>query len=88
MTVGELEARMTTSELLDWYRFEGLHQPLPDRMADIHFAMVCSVMCNIVRSSSAAPVSPADFFVIRDPAPPPADGLDEVDRQRLAWRGG
>jgi hypothetical protein len=85
MTVGQLEASMTTSELIDWHRFEA-QQPLPDRLADIHFAMVCSVMCNMVRSSSAAPVSPADFFVIRDP--PPADGLDEVDRQMLAWRGG
>jgi hypothetical protein len=88
MTVGQLEAAMTWRELLDWRRFEALTQPLPDKLTDIHFAMVCSIICNLVRSAESLPASPADFFVIREPAPPPDDGLSEVDRQMLAWRGG
>lgn len=88
MTVGQLERRMTHRELLDWRRFDALNQPLPDKLADLHAAMLCSIVVNIARSAEATPASPADFFVIRDPAPPPDDGLSEVDRQMLAWRGG
>jgi hypothetical protein len=88
MTVGQLEATMTPRELRDWRRFEALHQPLPDRLSDLHFAMLCSIICNIVRSAESSPVSPAEFFMIREPSPPDDGELSEVDRQRLAWRGG
>ena len=92
MTVSQLEATMTQRELRDWHRFEAFAQPLPDRLSDIHTAMLCSVMSNIARAifaPDAQPASPADYFVIRERAPPPEDdGLSEVDRQRLAWRGG
>jgi hypothetical protein len=80
---------MSHRELMDWYRFEALHQPLPDRLADLHSGMLCSVIVNLVRSAESTPASPSDFLVIREPeAPPPDDGLSEVDRQRIAWRGG
>jgi hypothetical protein len=89
MTVAELDARMTVRELLDWHRFEALTQPLPDRLSDIHFAMLAAIICNLARSAESQPASAADFFVLREPAPPPPDdGLSEVDRQMLAWRGG
>lgn len=92
MPVGELELRMTQRELHDWLRFEALTQPLPDKLSDIHFAMVCSVATNLARAlyaPDAQAATPRDFMVIRDREPaPPDDGLSEVDRQRIAWRGG
>jgi hypothetical protein len=87
-TVAEIETGMSWRELADWQRFEALHQPLPDRLADLHNAVLCSVVVNLARSADSDPARPSDFFVIRDREPPPADDLSEVDRQRLAWRGG
>jgi hypothetical protein len=87
MTVGELRARMSQRELIDWQLFE-LEQPLPDRLSDLHAAMLASIVVNIARSSDAAPVTPTDFLILRARAPEPDDGLDEIDRQRMAWRGG
>ena len=78
---------MSAREFLDWQRFEAMHQPLPDQLSDIHIGMVCSMMVNIMRSADTAPVKPSDFFVLRDRAPVD-DGLSEVDRLRLQWRGG
>lgn len=90
MTVDQLERTMPHRELRDWRLFEALHQPLPDRLADIHNSLLCSLMVNLTRSADAAAVRPDDFFVIHEPAPPQADGdgVSEVDGQRLAWRGG
>jgi hypothetical protein len=89
MTVGHLERAMSHRELRDWRLFEALNQPLPDRLADIHNGLLCSLMVNLVRSEDSPAVRPDDFFVIREPVSPQADdGLSEVDRQRLAWRGG
>jgi hypothetical protein len=89
MTVAQLERSMTQRELLDWQRFESVHQPLPDRLGDLHTALLASIIVNLARSADATPARPADFLVIREPEPPPPDdGLSEVDRQMLAWRGG
>jgi hypothetical protein len=88
MTVGQLERAMAQRELRDWRLFDAIHQPLPDKLADNHVGLLCSLMVNLARSSEAAPARPEDFFVIREPAPPSDDELSEVDRQRLAWRGG
>ena len=79
---------MSVRELHDWMRFEGWHQPLPDRLGDIHVGLLCSIMVNLVRSADAMAAQPSDFFVIRDREPPPDDGLSEIDRQMLSWRGG
>ena len=81
---------MSLRELLSWQRFEALHQPLPDRLSDIHFGMVCSIMVNLMRTADASPAPASDFFVLRErkPAPAPSDGLSEIDRLRLQWRGG
>ena len=80
---------MSARELSDWARFDALNQPLPDRLSDLHFGLLCSVMVNLQRSADASPVLASDFFVIREPEPPPPDdGLSEVDRQMLNWRGG
>jgi hypothetical protein len=85
--VAELEASMSLRELYDWGRLEAFHQPLPDRLSDLHSALLCSIVVNLVRSADAQPARPADFFVICD-RQPPDDGLSEVDRQMLNWRGG
>ena len=87
-TVGELELSMTERELRDWYRFEALHELLPDKLADLHNALLCSIVVNLVRTADAMPVGPADFFCIRDRVPPPAETMSEVDRQMRNWRGG
>lgn len=79
---------MTQRELVDWARFESLHEPLPDRLFDIHLGMLCSVVINLARSADAQPVMASDFFVIRPPPQPaPDDGLSEVERQMRNWRG-
>ena len=88
MCVGDLEASMSLRELLDWHRFEALHQPLPDRLADIHVAMLASIIVNLARSTDSIPARPGDFLVIRERELPPDDGLSEVDRQMANWRGG
>ena len=88
MRVGDLESSMTLRELLDWHRFEAMHQPLPDLLADIHVAMLATIIVNLARSPEAIPAQPADFLVIRDREPPPDDGLSEIDRQMANWRGG
>jgi hypothetical protein len=88
MGVADLESSMTMRELLDWQRFEAMHEPLPDRLADIHVAMLAAVIVNLARSPDAHAVRPADFLVIRDLEPPPDDGLSEIDRQMANWRGG
>jgi hypothetical protein len=85
--VGELETTMTRRELMDWRRFE-LQAPLPDRLIDIHFGMVCSIMVNLMRSADTTAAQPSDFFVLREREPQPDDGMSEIDRLRLQWRGG
>lgn len=79
---------MTCRELVDWQRFEAFHQPLPDRLADLHSALLCSIVVNLVRAAGTERARVSDFFVLRDDREPPDDGLSEVDRARLAWRGG
>ena len=89
MTVGDIERRMSWRELRDWRRFEGFHQPLPDKLDDLHVAMLASMMVNLTRTPESMPAQVTDFLMIQEPKPPPKDdGLSEVDRQRLAWRGG
>ena len=72
---------------MDWRRFE-LQAPLPDRLIDIHFGMVCSIMVNLMRSADTTPAQPSDFFVLREGEPKPDTGMSEIDRLRLQWRGG
>lgn len=87
MRVDQIEAAMSMREFIDWQRFEST-EPLPDRLADIHAAMLCSIVVNLARASDAAPAMPGDFMVLRERKPPPDDGLTELDRQRKSWRGG
>jgi hypothetical protein len=78
---------MSFKELSDWRRFERI-EPLPDRLADIHNAMLCSIVVNLVRSSDAAPVGVPEFFVLREPSKPEDDGPTEAERMSVALRGG
>lgn len=79
---------MPAREQLDWLRFEARHQPLPDRLADLHSGLICSLAVNLTRGADQPPATPADFFVIREPQPAIDDGVGEVDRQMRSWRGG
>lgn len=82
---------MSHRELMDWARFEAATSPLPDRMLDLHMAIVSSLIVNAVRSGDSPPVAPADFLIIREARPAPApidDGLTESDRLRAIWNGG
>jgi hypothetical protein len=86
-TVAEIEAQMTMRELRHWQLFEGAHEPLPDRLSDIHTGVLASLMVNIMRSADAEPARPQDFFVIRDRAAPAEPAVREIDRLRAQWRG-
>jgi hypothetical protein len=65
-TVAEIEATMTLRELRRWQWFDAVDEPLPDRLADIHNAMLLSTIINLERAADSAPASPSDFFVIRE----------------------
>jgi hypothetical protein len=88
-TVGEIEATMSWSELRDWQRFEQL-EPLPDRLADIHFATLIATMINLNLAADSTPASARDYFVIREVEPglEVDDGLTEAERLSIAFRGG
>lgn len=88
-TVGELEATMSHRELMEWLRFEATASPLPDRMADIHFGRVSSLIVNAARGADSEPVTTDDFLIIRDRRiEPQDDGRSEAERLQAVWRGG
>jgi hypothetical protein len=72
--------------LRHWQWFDMAHEPLPDRLADIHNGMIMATMVNIMRAPESAPVAPSDFFVIRERAEP-EEPVPEIDRLRAQWRG-
>ena len=78
---------MSMRELRDWQWFDAVEEPLPDRLADIHNGILASLMVNIMRAPDSAPVSPADFLVIRDRTAPAQPEVPEIDRLRAQWRG-
>jgi hypothetical protein len=85
--VGELETSMTHRELMEWHRFEATVSPLPDRLADIHSAMLCALVVNVAGAAGSSPITASDFFVIKDPPPEPLDdGLTEAERAAVSWR--
>jgi hypothetical protein len=86
-TVAELEVSMSERELRHWRWFDAAHEPLPDRLADIHFGMVLSAMVNLMRSPDSVPAAPDDYFVIRDRTAPTEPEVSEIDRLRAQWRG-
>lgn len=79
---------MSERELLDWYRFEATTAPLPDKLIDLHFAALSSLAVNLMRSSTTAPVSFAEFLIIREPRPAPPSSLTESERLRAQWEAG
>jgi hypothetical protein len=76
---------MSDRELRHWRLFDAVHAPLPDRLADIHSALLASIMVNLNRAADSPAVSPSDFYVIRDRTPDPE--VAEIDRLRAQWRG-
>lgn len=78
---------MPLRELRDWQWFDMAHEPLPDRLADIHNGMIIATMVNIMRAPDSPPVLPSDYFVIREREPGAQPALSEIDRLRAQWRG-
>ena len=78
-TVDEVERGMSDRELRDWLAFAAEH-PLPDDLADLHSAMICSIVANLGRGADTAPVAVSDFLVLSRPAPPepPPEGVVEL----------
>ena len=79
---------MSHRELRDWQRFEATQQPLPDKLADMHFALLASLIVNRTRSADSPPAALSDFYLIKDAAPAVDDGLTEAERAAALWRGG
>jgi hypothetical protein len=86
---------MSLREFRRWSYFEATVQPLPDRLADLHNAILCATVCNLVRSADSPAIQPDDFFVLKDRTPPaprpkPVNGettITEADRFRAALGG-
>jgi hypothetical protein len=89
-TVDELEATMSVREFKSWQKLDAQYVPLPDRLNDLHTALLASLMVNLQRASDAAPTPMSEFFIIKDREPPaPAFAApSEIDRLRAQWRGG
>jgi hypothetical protein len=86
--VAELETGMSDRELRDWALFDATCEPLPDRLIDIHFAQMASLVCNLVRSSDAQPITAQNFYRIREHQEAALVVVDEdVDEQIRKWRG-
>jgi hypothetical protein len=65
---------MSERELRDWYAF-ATERPLPDELADVHSALICSIVANLARGADTAAYATSDFLVLHRPAPPaPAPG--------------
>lgn len=80
---------MSFRELRDWLRFEAM-QPLPDKLADLHAAILCSIAVNLMRAPESTPARPEDFLVIRPLVERVAsdDGRSEAERARAQFYGG
>lgn len=88
-TVAELERTLSHREMMEWARFD-IDHPLPDRLADIHHARLCTLIVKLAGSDAQA-VEPRDFLVLRDhvlDGHAVADGLTEAERLEAQWRGG
>jgi len=71
---------MTERELRDWCAFQ-IDHPLPDELADLHSALLCSVVANIARGSDSAPFRLTDFLMLK-PSPDEVVELSEAERFR------
>lgn len=73
MTVAELLARCSASELTDWIAYERIAGPLGADRLDIHAGIVASTTANVMRQKNSKTYKPKDFIPkwdrpgIRDP---------------------
>lgn len=78
---------MPHRELVDWYRFES-EWPLPDQLADLVSALICTVVANLARDPNAAPAALADFLILKRRAAQLEPEVTEAERFRAALKGG
>lgn len=76
---------MSERELRDWFSFAA-ERPLPDELADLHNALLCSIVANLARSADSPPFQVADFLVLTRRPPPelPDDVVEVSEGERFA----
>ena len=74
MTVGDIERRMSGSELISWRLFDA-EWGLPDVVGDTQNALMCTVIANCNRSSNSPAFEIDEFRVLseKDVVPKPQD---------------
>lgn len=63
MTVADLDARLTSSELTEWMAYERLTGPLGRRRQDIQAATIAATIANANRSSKGKKFKIDDFLI-------------------------
>ena len=62
MTLAELDARMSSSELTQWMAFDTLEPIDSERRADLRAGIIASTIANCHRRRDAQPFKPSDFM--------------------------
>lgn len=62
MPVGELLARTSSAELVEWLAYEQMAGPLGGARADIHAGIVASTIANVNTGKRGKKYKPADFI--------------------------
>jgi chemotaxis receptor (MCP) glutamine deamidase CheD len=63
MTVGELELRMSASELAEWVSFYQM-EPFGVQRDNIHAGLIASTIANVHRKKNAKPLSFEHFMLV------------------------
>lgn len=63
MTVADLDARLSSSELTEWMVYEKLTGPLGRRRADIQAATIAATIANANRSKGGKKFKVTDFLI-------------------------
>jgi hypothetical protein len=62
MTRSEMMARMPASEFIEWVAFDRI-EPFGDRRADIHSALIRTMMANMFARKEGDPPFPVEDFI-------------------------
>lgn len=82
MTVAELEARMTRSELVEWMAYDSL-APIGERRADLRAGIIAATLANVHRGKQQKPLAPTAFMPFEPE--PPRDPKAEEARLRAGF---
>lgn len=62
MSVSELLASMSASELAEWMAYEEITGPLGPERGDIHAGIIASTIANVNRKKGKRPYKPQEFM--------------------------